>query len=91
MADQPPQEPLPEQPEEDAFIFNADGAMQPDHPLLARAQAALKRQLQAEQLRLQEELREKQIMVNVSVRSARQQRVQAARSQRGRHQTLRAS
>ncbi len=50
---------------EDAGIFTADGAMHPEHPLLARAQAALKKQLQSEQLRLQEELREKQIMVNV--------------------------
>lgn len=34
--------------------------MNPDHPLLRRAQEALKRQLQANKLRLEEELREKQ-------------------------------
>jgi len=33
--------------------------MHPDHPLLARAQEALKKQLQDSQLRLQGELREK--------------------------------
>jgi hypothetical protein len=41
--------------------------MHPDHPLLARAQDALKQQLLSEQQRLQEELREKTIMLNVGL------------------------
>jgi hypothetical protein len=54
--------------QEDAAGMSAaiiSGTMRPDHPLLARAQAALKRQLLAEHQRLVEELRERQIMVNV--------------------------
>lgn len=42
------------------------GALDPDHPLLARAQRALKKQLENNKLRLDEELREKNIMLNVS-------------------------
>jgi len=43
------------------------GALDPDHPLLARAQRALKKQLESNKLRLDEELREKNILLNVRV------------------------
>lgn len=39
--------------------------LDPDHPLLARAQRALKQQLERNKLRLDEELRERNIMLNV--------------------------
>lgn len=73
MADQRAESPmnastLPERPDAaDEYIFSSGGAMNPDHPLLARAQAALKTQLQGNQQRLQEELREKNIMLDVRV------------------------
>lgn len=41
------------------------GALDPDHPLLARAQRALKKQLESNKQRLDEELRERNIMLNV--------------------------
>lgn len=50
---------------EDAGGQPAAVGMHPDHPLLARAQDALKQQLLSEKQRLQEELREKTIMLNV--------------------------
>lgn len=50
---------------EDNLIFNDNGAMNPDHPLLARAQEALKRQLQANKFRLEEDLREKRNALKV--------------------------
>eukprot|EP00192_Tetraselmis_astigmatica_P001068 CAMPEP_0117679654 /NCGR_PEP_ID=MMETSP0804-20121206/17928_1 /TAXON_ID=1074897 /ORGANISM="Tetraselmis astigmatica, Strain CCMP880" /LENGTH=1089 /DNA_ID=CAMNT_0005489087 /DNA_START=114 /DNA_END=3381 /DNA_ORIENTATION=- len=43
----------------DSDVFGSDGAMHPDHPLLARAQQALKEQLLEARLKLTEELREK--------------------------------
>jgi hypothetical protein len=43
----------------DAQVFSAEGGLRPDHPLLRRAQEALKSQFTAEQTRLKEELREK--------------------------------
>ncbi|GFR48625.1 hypothetical protein Agub_g10540 [Astrephomene gubernaculifera] len=43
----------------DARIFGADGGLRPDHPLLRRAQEALRSQFEANRTRLQEELREK--------------------------------
>lgn len=45
--------------EDDLDIFGSDGAMHPDHPLLARAQAALRKQLLESKLKLEEQLREK--------------------------------
>ena len=51
--------------EEASRMGELGGALDPDHPLLARAQRALKRQLEANKLRLDEELREKNIMLNV--------------------------
>lgn len=45
--------------------FNPDGTMQPDHPLLQRAQQALSRQLEARRYALQGELREKQNALQV--------------------------
>jgi hypothetical protein len=62
-----PEEPY-EEPSRDDSVVGDDGALRPDHPLLARAQAALKKQLEDSRLRLQEELREKNIQLNVSVR-----------------------
>lgn len=43
----------------DAQIFAAEGGLRPDHPLLRRAQEALKAQFLATRTRLQDELREK--------------------------------
>ncbi len=51
---------------EDGNIFGAGGGMNPDHPLLARAQALLKSQLETNKQRLEEELREKQNALKVS-------------------------
>lgn len=51
---------------EDNGIFNENGAMNPDHPLLARAQTALKQQLLTNKQRLEEELREKQNALQVA-------------------------
>eukprot|EP00951_Prasinocladus_malaysianus_P050277 scaffold678718_cov92-Prasinocladus_malaysianus.AAC.1 len=44
---------------DDAGIFGSDGAMDPNHPLLARAQVALKEQLLEAEIKLQDDLREK--------------------------------
>ncbi|CAG9461572.1 unnamed protein product [Pedinophyceae sp. YPF-701] len=55
---------------DDEGIFGADGAMDPEHPLLARAQAALKSQLKEAEQRLKEELREK----SEALRRARKER-----------------
>ncbi|GIL43650.1 hypothetical protein Vafri_1318 [Volvox africanus] len=56
-------EPPPEQPSTtdsvDGRIFGVDGGLRPDHPLLRRAQEALKSQFEANRQRLREELREK--------------------------------
>lgn len=43
----------------DNQIFGEQGGLRPDHPLLRRAQEALKVQFEANRTRLQEELREK--------------------------------
>lgn len=40
-------------------MFSATGGLRPDHPLLRRAQEALKTQFEATKLRLEDELREK--------------------------------
>eukprot|EP00798_Chlamydomonas_sp_ICE-L_P001679 gene1679-33074_t len=55
---------------EDNGILGAGGAMNPDHPLLARAQNALKKQLLTNKQRLEEELREKKS----SLQAAKQRR-----------------
>ncbi|GLC36058.1 hypothetical protein PLESTB_000533200 [Pleodorina starrii] len=56
-------EPPPEQPSTsdsiDARVFGADGGLRADHPLLRRAQEALRSQFEGNRTRLQEELREK--------------------------------
>ena len=44
----------------DPLLSGADGGLHPDHPLLARAQEALKKQLLANKKRLEDEFREKQ-------------------------------
>jgi len=46
--------------DEDRSVFGSDGAMNPEHPLLARAQAALQEQLLESAQKLSEDLREKQ-------------------------------
>lgn len=46
-------------------LRTADGAMNPDHPMLQRAQQALARQLQAKRMRVKGELREKQTDLQV--------------------------
>lgn len=48
-----------EDPVEDTNIFDSDGAMHPDHPLLRRAQEALKAQLLKSKAELEEVVREK--------------------------------
>lgn len=52
--------------DEDGVQLGGDGGLHPDHPLLARAQEALKRQLVANKMRVEGELREKQNALNVS-------------------------
>ena len=49
----------------DDIMNGADGGLHPDHPLLARAQDALKKQLLANKKRLEDELREKNNAVKV--------------------------
>lgn len=49
----------------DDIMNGADGGLHPDHPLLARAQEALKKQLLANKKRLEDELREKNNAVKV--------------------------
>ena len=46
-------------------VTDFTGAMNPDHPLLARAQTALKQQLMTNKQRLEEELREKKNALQV--------------------------
>lgn len=46
-------------------LYGPDGNMNPGHPLLAKAQAALQRQLLEQKQRLSEELREKTQAVKV--------------------------
>lgn len=50
---------------EDASIFDPQGAMHPDHPLLLRAQEALKNQLLKAKTTLEEEVREKERSLKV--------------------------
>ena len=45
---------------DDAIMNDANGGLHPDHPLLARAQEALKKQLLANKKRIDDEVREKQ-------------------------------
>ena len=52
--------------EDESSIFTAQGGMHPDHPLLQRAQAALKQQLLTSKQRVEEDLREKQNALRVS-------------------------
>lgn len=47
-------------------LLTATGAMNPDHPMLQRAQQALYKQLDAKRLRVEGELREKQNALTVS-------------------------
>ena len=49
----------------DDIMNGAEGGLHPDHPLLARAQDALKKQLLANKKRLEDELREKNNAVKV--------------------------
>jgi len=65
--------------EEDLGIFGEDGAMNPDHPLMKRAQDALKAQLEESRQKLVEQLREKAEELKVSRPSGRR-RVFASRS-----------
>lgn len=46
-------------------LRTSDGAMNPDHPMLQRAQQALARQLTAKRMRVEGELREKQTALQV--------------------------
>ncbi len=66
MAD-PDDQPGPSMDPLDAQIFATDGGLRPDHPLLRRAQDALKAQFVATRDRLQEELREKANALKVCV------------------------
>lgn len=52
--------------DEDGVALGGDGGLHPDHPLLARAQEALKKQLLANKMRIEGELREKQNALKVS-------------------------
>ncbi|KXZ41238.1 hypothetical protein GPECTOR_620g711 [Gonium pectorale] len=58
MADPPPEQPSTSD-SVDAHIFGEGGGLRADHPLLRRAQEALRSQFEANRSRLQEELREK--------------------------------
>lgn len=49
-----------------------DGAMNPDHPMLQRAQQALARQLNAKRMRVDGELREKQTALQVRLNTTMQ-------------------
>ena len=70
-------------PEDVPTAAEEPAAMDPDHPLLARAQAALKTQLQATQLRLKEELREKRQGLKQVVGSREQTGVELYGAQQG--------
>ncbi|KAG2494199.1 hypothetical protein HYH03_007557 [Edaphochlamys debaryana] len=59
MADPDPEQPSTSGDPIDGQIFGADGGLRPDHPLLRRAQEALKAQFSANRARLEDELREK--------------------------------
>lgn len=50
---------------DDAIMNESDGGLHPDHPLLARAQEALKKQLLANKKRIDDEVREKQSELKV--------------------------
>jgi hypothetical protein len=63
MADRPGPAPA-EEPEDDSALGTV--GLPPDHPLLARAQEALKKQLVANKTRLEDELREKQNALKAS-------------------------
>ena len=56
-------DPQDEESEADS-LAGVSGMMNPDHPLLQRAQAALKKQLQESKLRVEGELREKTKLLN---------------------------
>jgi hypothetical protein len=49
----------------DISLRTSTGAMNPDHPMLQRAQQALARQLHAKRMRVEGELREKQTALQV--------------------------
>ena len=71
LGDDEPAGPGPEsdvEDEEDLGIFGEDGAMNPDHPLMKRAQDALKAQLEESRQKLVEQLREKSEELKVSGR-----------------------
>lgn len=55
--------------EDDAGIFDQQGAMHPDHPLLIRAQEALKTQLLKTRTALGEEVREKARSLKVGTKT----------------------
>lgn len=65
MAEQ--QDSSPQQPKDSGTtpLRTADGAMNPDHPMLRRAQQVLARQLTAKRMRVEGELREKQTALQV--------------------------
>ena len=52
--------------DEDGVLLGGEGGLHPDHPLLARAQEALKKQLLSNKMRIEGELREKQNALRVS-------------------------
>ena len=59
-------QPLLESRKQDSESLPAEAELQPDDPLLGSAQQALRDQLLATRLRLQEELREKTKLLKVS-------------------------
>jgi hypothetical protein len=63
----PPAAGAPQDPDSaaDQHLLSAAEGLPPDHPLLARAQAALRAQLQATRLRLEQELSEKRKALKV--------------------------
>lgn len=51
-------------------LRTSSGSMNPDHPMLQRAQLALARQLKAKRTRIEGELRDKQTALQVSCQGA---------------------
>lgn len=64
---EPRQEP-PVDDDENDFIDPETGAMKADHPMMLKAQEALKKQLVASKQRLEEDLREKKITLKAGIR-----------------------
>ncbi len=72
----------------DAVIFGAEGGLRADHPLLRRAQEALKQQFEANRSRLQDELREKANALKVSLQKSFKFYINRKRVERARPEGL---